>query len=169
MLRSLWREVLADMSLKLQAFWYVSAVSLGFKDGSFFNSSVTQPQNCRPWRSGHHSTWKQQSYLYRNIPEKLNLQSMMMFKWTDIQTRYILLTVNCVNLWELFCICNADVLYFGLSQHPQGKQWGSKQLIHALGCFLSNSCTAVQLQSNTSDRCIHRTWRWRQILWNFVL
>ena len=73
---------------------------------------------------------------------------------TDIQTRYIL-TANRVNLRELFCLCNADVLYFGLSQHPQDKQWGSKQLIHALGSFLSNSCIAVQLQSNTSDSYIN--------------
>lgn len=87
---------------------------------------------------------------------------------TDIQTRYIL-TADRVNLWELFCLCNAMSFILVCLNILKANNVGSKQLIHALGSFLSDSCIAVQLQSNTSDRCIDRTWRWRQILWNFGL
>lgn len=80
MLRSLWREVLTAVSLKFQAFWHVNAVQFGFKDNNFFNFSVMQPKNCCPWRSRHHNTWNQQNYLNKNIPEHLNLETMMMFK-----------------------------------------------------------------------------------------
>lgn len=170
MLQSLWREVLAAAPFKFQAFRHVRAVFFGSKDSSLFNFSVTQPKNCCLEDQGTTVLANSRTFCITAY------QNTCIFnpRWcSTVNGRankiYTYLTANRVNLWELFCLCNADVLYFGLSQHPQDKQWGSKQKIHALGSFLSNSCIAVQLQSNTSDRRIYGTWRWRQILWNFRL